>query len=98
MKQPVPQTSYMVDGRARPPAQERDLNEAFALVFGGPVGERCLAYLRRITIESVAGPEVTDGHLRHLEGQRFIVGVMQRRILDGQEKRPHVSQPPAASL
>jgi len=40
--------------------------------------------LRSITIESVQGPNASDAELRHLEGQRYLVGVVERRISHAQ--------------
>ena len=37
-------------------------------------------YLKSITVNSVAGPEQSDSHLRHLEGSRFLVGLISTRI------------------
>jgi hypothetical protein len=39
-----------------------------------------LRYLRSVTIEMVHGPNVTTEELRHLEGQRYIVGLIEQRI------------------
>jgi hypothetical protein len=45
-----------------------------------------LQYLKAITIDSVAGPEISDHALRHLEGQRYIVGLIQRRVNKGKSQ------------
>ena len=39
-----------------------------------------MKYLRSITIEAVTGPAASDAELAHLEGQRYIVGLIERRI------------------
>ena len=44
------------------------------------LGQEFLKYLRSITIELVNGPAVSDGELRHVEGQRFLVGLIETRI------------------
>lgn len=44
-----------------------------------------MAYLKSITVNMVAGPDSTDQQLRHLEGQRFLVGLMQQRIEHGRQ-------------
>ena len=49
-------------------------------VFKTPNGKAVLKYLRSITIESVQGPNASDAELRHLEGQRYLVGLIERRI------------------
>ena len=55
----------------------------FSNQFKTTEGKALLAYLRSITIESVAGSDITDHALRHLEGQRYIVGLIQRRVNKG---------------
>ena len=42
-----------------------------------------LKYLRSVTIEAVHGSAVTDEVLRHAEGSRYVVGVIERRIKEG---------------
>jgi len=42
-----------------------------------------LQSLKSITIEAIAGGEITDRALRHLEGQRYLYGLIQRRINKG---------------
>ena len=48
--------------------------------FRTPTGQEVIKYLRSITIEAVTGPAASDAELRHLEGQRYIVGLIERRI------------------
>lgn len=85
-----------IDGRRRDAEEERRLNAVIASVLGSAAGREVMDYLRSITINVAAGPEVTDAYLRHLEGQRFIVGLIQNRIdLGHKDKRhvtPHVAQ------
>ena len=52
-------------------------------LFNSPVGKEVLKYLRSITIEAVHGSAVTDEVLRHAEGSRYVVGVIERRIKEG---------------
>ena len=51
-----------------------------AALFSTPNGQAVRQYLKSITIDAVNGPNVTDAELRHLEGQRYIVGLIDRRI------------------
>lgn len=51
-----------------------------AQIFESPTGKEVLRYLRSVTIEMVNGPNVTTEELRHLEGQRYIVGLIEQRI------------------
>ena len=72
------------DGYIRTPQDDAKLNKLFATVFSSAAGEEVIKNLRSLTIEAVAGPEITDNHLRHLEGMRYLVGIIQRRIKAGQ--------------
>ena len=83
-------TAGAYDGRKRTDQDEHDLNARFARVFGTDDGEKVLAYLRRITIESVSGPGVDPNGLLHLEGQRYLTGIIQARINHGREGKPNV--------
>jgi len=84
----MPKAMTGTDGVTRLVEEERALNQAFVAHFNDERGQRILDYLRSITIDSVCGPAVDDGHLRHLEGQRFIVGVIEQRIQNGRDKVP----------
>lgn len=81
-------SSYCVDGLSRSPEQERQLNEAVSIAFSGKVGETVLDYLKSITINMVSGPHVSNDQLRHLEGQRFIVSIIEQRKRDHADKKP----------
>ena len=69
-----------VDGYQRASRQDAQISLNVAEVFGGPAGIAVLKYLRSITIEMVNGPNVSTEELRHLEGQRYIVGLLERRV------------------
>lgn len=81
------------DGVDRHATVEDLLNENFRVWANSPIGKMCLTHLRQITIQSVCGPAVTDAHLRHLEGQRYIVGLIEARALLGEEaqKQAHLN-------
>ena len=64
-------------------SEEAKLNMVFTSVFGSTSGKQVLQYLKSITIDTVAGSEISDNALRHLEGQRYIVGLIQRRVNKG---------------
>jgi hypothetical protein len=74
------------DGIVRTVEREREINSLFASFFRGRAAEKVLAYLRSITVNNVAGPNIADGELRHLEGQRFLYQVIEARIQMGKEK------------
>lgn len=69
-----------VDGIHRPQDKDREISLNVAEVFNTPTGNAVLKYLRSITIEMVNGPNVTTEELRHLEGQRYLVGLIESRI------------------
>lgn len=76
------------DGFGHSLAQERTLNDLAARLFKTEDGQKFITYLRNLTINRVTGPEVPDHQLRHLEGQRFIVAIIERRIADGRNRKP----------
>jgi|TARA_R100000353_G_scaffold78458_1_gene59175 hypothetical protein len=76
-----------LDNFERNPQEEEQINTLFESVFKKENAQAVLSYLRQITIESVAGSEISDSSLRHLEGQRYIVGLIQRRFNKGQSQR-----------
>lgn len=83
------------DGVGRLPEIERKLNMLFLATFTTPAGAETLKHLRKITIEAVAGPDITDQHLRHLEGRRFLVGVIEQRIRAAHnQNRTPANEPP----
>jgi hypothetical protein len=75
-----------LDNVTRPILEEQALNSMFSTSMTTPTGNAIVSYLRSLTLEAVAGPEITDAHLRHLEGQRYIVGLIQRRINKGKSQ------------
>ncbi len=81
---PMPNQNLVgLDNFKRNPDEETRLNDLFQSVFKQPNGKEVLEYLKSITIEAVAGSEITDATLRHLEGQRYLVGLIQRRTNKG---------------
>ena len=95
-----PEKFIGLDGIVRPVAEEKRLNDAFAACFRDVAGERALAYLRSITLFNVTGGKATDAELRHLEGQRFLMALIEQRIQHGRNDLPRLpgpSQPDAAA-
>ena len=68
------------DGFQRPADKDIEISKNIAEIFSTPTGKEVLGYLRSITIEMVHGPNVTTEELRHVEGQRYIVGLIEQRI------------------
>lgn len=73
------------DGVSRSQQEDDELNQTIAALFGSRAGKRVLDYLRSITIEFVAGPNISDAELRHREGMRYLVGIVEERIRMGQK-------------
>lgn len=80
----MPQSNHIgLDGIPRSKAKEDKISLDITSLFSKPTGQEVLKYLRSITIEMVGGPDISDGALRHLEGQRHIVGLIERHIQRG---------------
>ena len=48
-------------------------------------GKKILEYIKSITTEAVAGPNIDSNKLFHLEGMRFLTAVIQTRIKKGEK-------------
>lgn len=75
-----PNNRVGIDGVIRPKSDEVIISKNVASLFESETGQEVLKYLRSITIEYVNGPSVTTEELRHIEGQRYLVGVIEQRI------------------
>lgn len=76
-----------IDGIQRPAESDLQISMNVAEVFSTPTGAEVLRYLRSVTIEMVNGPNVTTEELRHLEGQRYLVGLLEQRIAHAHRKK-----------
>tara|TARA_Y100000816_G_C26010210_1_gene528145 strand:+ start:521 stop:784 length:264 start_codon:yes stop_codon:yes gene_type:complete len=77
----LPQSSHIgLDGITRNKTEEDKISLNFGHLFSQPTGQEVIKYLRSITIEMVSGPNITTDELRHLEGQRYLVGLIERHI------------------
>ena len=85
----LPQVS--IDGIKRIQTNEDKLNSTLLSCFITDAGQETLKYLRSITIESVAGFNITDQELRAREGMRFLVGIIEQRITEGKNVRARKS-------
>jgi len=72
--------SLGLDGIQRKIDADEKISQNVAEIFKTPTGVEVLKYLRSITIEMVNGPNVSTEELRHIEGQRYIVGLLEQRI------------------
>lgn len=69
-----------IDGIQRTTEQDKRISKNIAQIFQSPTGKEVLKYLRSISIEMVHGANVSTEELRHIEGQRYIVGLIENRI------------------
>ena len=75
-----------VDGGSYSKELDDDLNNLAHGTFSTPAGQRFLQYLEGITTRRVLGPDAPDSHLRHLEGARWLVGVIRQRMAAGKQQ------------
>ena len=79
MKEPA-KIQIGVDGFQRNRTEDQRLSKVIAATFKTDSGKATLSYLRSITIEAVHGGKVQTNELIHMEGQRYLVGLIERRI------------------
>ena len=73
-----------VDGFPRSKDLDEIISKNILSLFNTPNGIEVLKYLKSVTIEAVSGSNISDAELRHLEGQRYIVALIVKRINHGQ--------------
>ena len=76
-----------IDGAVRSVEADTELNKLFAQLFNGPGGQQVLNYLASITINNINGPGLDPNGLIHLEGQRFLYGIIRQRITEADNVR-----------
>jgi hypothetical protein len=76
-----------IDGVQRTVEIDTQISQNIAQIFESPTGKEVLRYLRSITIEMVNGPNVSTEELRHLEGQRYVVALLEQRIQHAHRKK-----------
>lgn len=67
------------DGYHWSPETEAKLNALALRVFSSGDGYELLNYLKNITLNRALPPDATDAHLRHLEGARWLVALIEQR-------------------
>jgi hypothetical protein len=82
-----PQATFGPDGITYSKAIDAEINSLALGTFASGAGPRFLEYLEGITVRRVLGPEASDSHLRHLEGARWLVGVIRQRMKAGFNER-----------
>jgi len=75
-----------LDGRRYTPEVEAELNLLATRVLGTHDGQRLLNYLRGITMNVAFENDVTPTALMHMEGQRWLVGLLVKRAQAGAGK------------
>tara|TARA_R100001377_G_C3151721_1_gene96521 strand:+ start:480 stop:755 length:276 start_codon:yes stop_codon:yes gene_type:complete len=74
-----------IDGFFRTIENESKLNREVAKLFSTDLGKKVLDYLQSITIDAVAGKDITNDQLRHLEGMRYLYFIIKKRIESNKE-------------
>ncbi len=69
-----------VDGYPRSKEEDERISKNLLGLFNTPNGTEVLKYLKSVTIEAVSGPNISDAELRHIEGQRYLVALIVKRI------------------
>ena len=72
-----------VDGFPRNKEEDKIISQNINSLFKTPNGQEVLKYLKSVTIEAVSGSNISDAELRHLEGQRYLVALIVKRINRG---------------
>ena len=74
----MPDVNHLgLDGFPRPKEEDDRISTNINSLFRTPNGKAVMQYLRSITIEAVSGANISDAELRHLEGQRYLVGLIE---------------------
>ena len=77
-----------LDGFNRHNDEESRLNSIFAQVFSEGGGKAALDYLRSVTVNAVLAPSQCEPNsLMHLEGQRYLVHLIDKRVEQGQREK-----------
>jgi|TARA_R110000796_G_scaffold15674_2_gene49792 hypothetical protein len=66
---------------------ESKLNGTAVRVFETDSGAEFLRYLENITINNINGSAIDESSLKHIEGQRWIVGIIKRRLFLGKQEK-----------
>ena len=69
-----------IDGFQRSKKAEIELNGDIAALFKTELGKKVLNYLKSITVDAVAGRDISNDQLRHLEGMRYLYFIIKKRI------------------
>lgn len=68
-----------IDGIQRSQKLDEQISLDVAALLATPSGQSVMQYLRSITTDIANGPNISNDELRHLEGQRFVIGLLSSR-------------------
>jgi|TARA_R110000824_G_C15229186_1_gene678306 hypothetical protein len=80
---------YNVDSVVRTEDNEKQLNALVHSTFKTASGKKVLSYLKSITVNTAHGVGVDPTSLMHIEGQRWIVGLLEQRFNDHLDGKLH---------
>lgn len=72
-----------IDGIQRSQKIDEQISLNVASMLATPTGKAVMEYLKSITTDIANGPNISNDELRHLEGQRFVVGLLSSRANHG---------------
>ena len=72
-----------IDGIQRSQKIDEQISLNVAAMLATPTGKAVIEYLKSITTDIANGPNISNDELRHLEGQRFVIGLLSSRALHG---------------
>lgn len=76
---------FGIDGIERTQAEDRRISLDVLSTFRSPAGMKALSYLKGITINNICGGSVSDAELRHREGSRWLVAVIEQRMMQAEQ-------------
>jgi len=68
-----------IDGVQRSQEVDEQISLNVAAMLATPTGKAVMEYLKSISTDIANGPNISNDELRHLEGQRFIIGLLSSR-------------------
>ena len=72
-----------IDGIQRPQNIDDRISLDVAAMLATPTGQSVMQYLKSITTDIDNVPNISNDELRHLEGQRFVIGLLSSRANHG---------------
>lgn len=74
------QPHVSIDGRLYTKETDDQIDALAHATFSSEAGSLFLQYLKSITLNTVLTPKATADELRHMEGARWLVSIMQGRM------------------